>query len=220
MSVRVVLGEESYLVREGVERVIAAAPDLELAGSCGDMAVLRELIEALSPDVVVTDIRMSSSESDDGIALAAELRRTHPGTALVVLSRHSSSSSANALFADGAGGRAYVLQERISDGAELARIVRAVAAGGTYLDPGLIEVVFADPEAVQTERLRRLTPRENEVLALVAAGDTNVVISKKLGIGKRGVERHLRSIFDKLELNDPETVSRRVAAALVYHETR
>ena len=220
MSVRVVLGEESYLVREGVERVIAAAPDLELAGSCGDLAVLRELIEALSPDVIVTDIRMSSSETDDGLALAADLRRTHPGTALVLLSRHASSSSANALFADGAGGRAYVLAERISDGGELARIVRTVAAGGTYLDPGLIEVVFADPEAVKTERLRRLTPRENEVLALVASGDTNAVISEKLGIGKRGVERHLSSIFGKLELDDPETVSRRVVAALVYREQR
>jgi len=220
MSVRVVLGEESYLVREGVERVIAAAPDLELAGSCGDLTVLRELIEALSPDVVVTDIRMSSSEPDEGVAMAADLRRTHPNVAVVVLSRHASSSSANALFADGAGGRAYVLEERIADGAELARIVRAVAAGGTYLDPGLIEVVFADADGGKTERLRRLTPRENEVLELVAAGDTNAVISEKLGIGKRGVERHLSSIFGKLELNDPETVSRRVVAALAYRESR
>jgi DNA-binding NarL/FixJ family response regulator len=220
VSVRVVIGEDSYLLREGIERVVAAAPDLELVGSCGTMTVLRELVEALSPDVVLTDTRMSSSESDEGIALAADLRRTHPRTAVVVLSGHASSSSANALFADGAGGRAYLLKERIADGDEFVRVVRTVAAGGTYLDPGVITVLFGDGDGERGEHLNRLTPRENEVLALVAAGDTNAVISQKLGIGKRGVERHLNSIFAKLELHDAEKVSRRVAAALAYRERR
>ena len=220
VSVRVVIGEDSYLLREGIERVVAAAPDLELVGSCGAMSVLRELVEALSPDVVLTDTRMSSSETDEGIALAADLRRTNPGIAVVVLSGDASSSSANQLFADGAGGRAYLLKERIADGDELVRIVRTVAAGGTYLDPGAITVLFADRDGDRDERLNRLTPRENEVLALVAAGDTNVVISQKLGIGKRGVERHLNSIFAKLDLHDSENVSRRVAAALAFRDGR
>ena len=137
-----------------------------------------------------------------------------------MLSQHASSVYAGALFADGADGRGYVLKDRIADGAELVRILRDVSKGGTHLDQAVLDVVFTGWEDQETDRLKRLTPRETEVLALVAKGHTNAVIAEKLGISKRAIERHLNSIFDKLDLHDAEHVSRRVKATLEYLRPR
>lgn len=216
MTVRVVLAEDSYLVREGIERVLSNDPELELVATCRDFDELRTAVDDLRPDVVLTDIRMPPSETDEGIRLASQLRESHPDVGVVVLSQHASSVYAGALFAHGAGGRGYMLKDRIAEGAELVRVLRDVAAGGTHLDHAVFDVVFRGWENRETDRLKRLTPRETEVLALVATGDTNRVIAEKLGISKRAVERHLSAIFDKLELHDAEHVSRRVRATLEY----
>jgi DNA-binding NarL/FixJ family response regulator len=215
VTIRVVLGEDSYLLREGIERIVADAPELELVGVGGDLDSLRDVIGETRPDVVITDIRMPPTGTDEGIRLASELRRSRPEVAVVVLSQHASPVYAEALLADGASGRGYVLKDRVTDRAGLLDIVRSVAAGGTHLDQEVINVVFAGWER-EGRGIEALTPRETEVLALVAGGSTNAAIADELGIGKRAVERHLNSIFEKLDLGDPERVSRRVTAALAY----
>jgi DNA-binding NarL/FixJ family response regulator len=217
--IRIVLGDGSYLLREGVTRIVADTPDLELVGECGDLEALRALVNELRPDVVLTDIRMPPTYTDEGVELAVELRETHPQIGVVVLSHDVSASSAELLLGDGAARRGYVLKDRITDGHILAGIVRVVAAGGSHLDPHVVEAVFAGRERAEDTPIGSLTPRELEVLALVAEGDTNAVIAEKLGIGVRAVERHVNSIFEKLELRDPERVSRRVKAALAYVES-
>jgi DNA-binding NarL/FixJ family response regulator len=220
VTIKVVLGEDSYLVREGLERILSSDPELELVASCGDFDELRAAVDRLRPDVVLTDIRMPPGETDEGIRLAIELRRSHPDLGVVVLSQHASSVYAGELFADGAARRGYVLKDGIADGSELVRVIRQISSGGTHLDPAVFDVVFAGWEHEDTDQLKRLTPREHEVLELVASGDTNAVIAVKLGISKRAVERHLNSIFAKLELHDAEHVSRRVKATLEYLRRR
>jgi len=220
VSIRVVVGEDSYLLREGVTRIVADTPDLELAGACGDIDGLRSLVDEVRPDVVLTDIRMPPTNTDEGVRLAVELRSTHPDVGVVVLSQHVSSVHAQVLLGDGADGRGYVLKDRITNGDVLAGVVRVVAAGGAHLDPRVVDAVFTERKREDEDPLNSLTPRELEVLELVAVGDTNTVIAQKLGIGMRAVERHVNSIFEKLDLGDPERVSRRVKAALAYRASR
>jgi DNA-binding NarL/FixJ family response regulator len=220
LTIRIAVAEDSHLLREGIEQMIADAPDLELVGVCGDAETLRRMIDELAPDVVLTDIRLPPTNTDEGIRLAVELRNTHPGVGVVVLSQHASSVYAGELLADGASGRAYVLNDRVAEGGDLVQIVRDVAAGGSHLDQEVINLVFRGWGRDAQDRVKLLTPRELEVLELVAAGDTNFVISGKLGIGVRAVERHVNSIFEKLDLGDPERVSRRVKAALAYIASR
>jgi DNA-binding NarL/FixJ family response regulator len=219
MTIRVVLGEDNFLVREGLERIFSSDPELELVATCGDLDSLRAAVDELEPDVVVTDVRMPPTGRDEGITFASELRSSRPDVGVVVLSQHASSVYAGTLFADGASGRGYVLKDRVADGSELIRVVREIAGGGTHLDPAIMDVVFGAWERDDRDGLSRLTPRESEVLALVAAGDTNAVIAAKLAISKRAVERHLSAIFGKLELHDSEHVSRRVMATLRFLHT-
>jgi len=214
--IRVVLGEDSYLVREGIGRIVAAAPDLELVGACSDVDALRSMVDVLEPDLVLTDIRMPPTRTDEGVRLACELRQSHPEVGVVVLSQHASSVYANALFADGAGGRGYALKDRIADPDDLTRILREVAAGRSHLDPAVVDVVFTGWERAERDRLKTLTPREREVLELLAAGLNNAAIADELSISTRAVERHINSIFQKLEIGDSERVSRRVMATLAF----
>jgi DNA-binding NarL/FixJ family response regulator len=216
MVIRVLVGEDNYLLREGIVRILADATGLELVGSCGDFDCLRAMIEEARPDVVLTDIRMPPTNTDEGIRLATELRTTHPEIGVVVLSQHASSVYATTLLADGAAGRGYVLKDRVADKDDLIAIIRDVASGGSHLDSQVIDVVFHGWGQNGQSSLAKLTPRELEVLELVAAGDTNTVIAEKLGVGRRAVERHVNSIFEKLELRDAERVSRRVTAAIAY----
>ena len=128
MTIRIVVGEDSFLVREGIERIVSSDPGLELVAACGDVDELRAAVDELEPDLILTDIRMPPTGTDEGIRLANELRETHPGVAVVVLSQHASSVYAHTLLADGAGGRGYVLKDRIADGAALTRVIREVVA--------------------------------------------------------------------------------------------
>ena len=215
--IRVVHGEDSVLIREGVSRILAGAPDLELVGAAEDFDGLRALVEETQPDVVVTDIRMPPTQTDEGIRMAVELNEARPEIGVVVLSQHLSKAHASLVFAGGARGRAYVLKDRIADPDELVKIIRSIAEGEAYLDPLILTEVVSGREA-DPSGLNMLSPREQEVLALLAAGQSNAAIARQLDVSTRAVERHVGSIFAKLGLEDGAEVSRRVQAALVYRQ--
>jgi DNA-binding NarL/FixJ family response regulator len=214
--IRILLGEDSFLVREGIANVIGELPGIELVASCGDLDALREAIDRTGPDVVLTDIRMPPDFSDEGIRLAAELRTTHPRVGVVVLSQHAEPQYAAALFADGAARRGYLLKDQVADRFELGRAIRAVAAGGSLMDPRIVELLLAARQSPSRMTVATLTDREREVLVLIAAAHSNQAIATQLGITTRGVERHINSIFAKLGLAQPADVSPRVKAALIF----
>jgi DNA-binding NarL/FixJ family response regulator len=215
--IRVVHGEDSVLIREGVSRILAGAPDLELVGAAENLDGLRALVEEMQPDVVLTDIRMPPTQTDEGIRMAVELNEARPEIGVVVLSQHLSKAHASLVFAGGARGRAYVLKDRIADPDELVKIIRSIAEGEAYLDPLILTEVVSGREADHSG-LNMLSPREQEVLALLAAGQSNAAIARQLDVSTRAVERHVGSIFAKLGLEDGAEVSRRVQAALVYRQ--
>ena len=206
--IRVAVGGDSYLVQRGIEGVMADDTGIEVVASCRGVDELIAAVDGLALDAVVT--------TDDGVRLANELRSARPDVGVVVLGRHANAVHANALLADGGRGRAYVLERAIVDGPELTRIVHHVAGGGMHVDPAIVDAVVRRADRRTADPLSRLTPRESEVIALLAGGDTNAVIAERLAISKRAVERHVNSIFAKLELQDSEHVSRRVKAALLY----
>lgn len=216
MAIRVVLAEDNYLAREGIVRVLESIEEIDLVAACGDLETVLGAIEATLPDVVVTDIRMPPGHSDEGIRLADELRTTHPEIGVVVLSQHTDPLYAIALFDQGADGRAYLLKERVRDQAELSRAVREVADGGSFVDPRIVEGLLSVHARDDRSPLDELTPRELEILALIAEGRSNTTIAALLVITKRAVERHINAIFRKLDLEESADISRRVKAALVY----
>jgi DNA-binding NarL/FixJ family response regulator len=210
---RVVLGEDSFLAREAVTAVLERAPEVEVVAAVGDLDALRAAVDSEEPDVVVTDVRMPPTHGDEGVRLAHELRSTHPEIGVVVLSQFAEPAYAMVLFQHGSARRAYLLKERVRDREELVRAVQTVAAGGSVVDPLVVEHLLARPHG---SALDELTPRELEVLALIAQGKSNTAIADRLVVTRRAVERHVNGIFAKLELGDGEDVSRRVQAALLY----
>jgi len=216
LSIRVVLGEDSYLAREGIARALEALPDVDLIGAYENLESLRSGVRELEPDVVVTDIRMPPTETDEGIRLAAELRQTHPDVGVVVLSQHADPVYATTLFQDGSRGRAYLLKERIRHPGDLNRALREVSVGGSVVDARIVEELLDRDRRRKSQRLGGLTPREFEILGLIAEGWSNASIAERLVITKRAVEGHVRAIFASLNLGDERDVSRRVRAALMY----
>jgi DNA-binding NarL/FixJ family response regulator len=217
--IRVVLGEDSYLVREGLRQVLAGAPQVELVAECGDAEALMREIEARQPDVVLTDIRMPPTHTDEGIKLAAGLRVAHPHVGVVVLSQYADPGYVLELLASGSEGRAYLLKERVHDRRELVAAIEAVASGQSVIDPKIVDVLVAAKARQQRSPLAELTPRELEVLAAIAEGRSNSAISEALVLTKRAVEKHINAIFLKLNLSHSESaedVSPRVKAALVF----
>ena len=215
MRIRVALADDNLLVREGLEQVLAAE-SVEIVASCEDLPTLLEAIEAERPDVVLTDIRMPPSKSDEGIQVAARLRETDPAVGVVVLSQYAEPSYALALLASGSDGRAYLLKERVHDRAQLVSAVEEVARGGSVIDPKVVEVLVAAKARAERSSLAELTPREREVLAQIAQGKSNNAIADSLFLTKRAVEKHINSIFLKLNLSEAEDVSKRVKAALTF----
>jgi DNA-binding NarL/FixJ family response regulator len=213
---RVVLGEDSYLAREGISRALEAAEEVELVGSGGTLDEVLQAVDRLEPDVVLSDVRMPPNHTDEGIRLAIELRRSHPAIGVVILSQHADALYALALFDEGSDGRGYLLKDRIRDREELTRALLEVARGGTVVDAKIVNELLAVRRERETSGLETLTDREQEILALVAEGRSNGDIAETLVVTKRAVEGHINSIFSKLELGEPERVDRRVKAALVY----
>ena len=215
-AIRVVLAEDGVLAREGITRIVARAEDIELVATCETLAEARAAVEREHPDVVLTDIRMPPTFTDEGIQLAAELTTSHPEIGVLVLSQHAEPLYALTLLEHGSKGRGYLLKERLKDSGELNRSVREIAAGGAIVDPQIVDALLTMQEQKQRTALEKLTPREREILALVAEGRSNSAVAESLSIGTRGVERHINSIFAKLELGDSDAISRRVKATLAY----
>jgi DNA-binding NarL/FixJ family response regulator len=216
VAIRVVLGEDSFIAREGIARALAGIEDVDLVATCGDLDELRTAIEETNPDLVLTDIRMPPTNTDEGIRLAVELRSSHPEIGVVVLSQHAEPLYAIALFDQGSDRRAYLLKDRLKDRHELGRALREVAGGGSVVDPRVVEELLAFQRRREGSHLDELTPRELEILGLIAEGKSNSAIADTLVITKRAVERHINAIFLKLNLRDDEDVSRRVKAVLLY----
>ena len=215
-TVRVALAEDNVLLREGMSRLVAANEDFELAGVAGDLPQLLALVKEREPDVVVTDIRMPPTGTDEGIKAAAWLREHFPRTGVVVLSQYVAPGYALALLEHGSAGRAYLLKERVGSVDELARAIRAVAAGGSVIDPQVVDELVRARSAQRSSGVSLLTVRETQILAEMAQGKSNSAIAAALFVTERAVEKHTNSIFAKLGLSEERDVNRRVKAVLVY----
>jgi DNA-binding NarL/FixJ family response regulator len=215
VAIRLVLAEDNVLMREGVRSLIELEADLTLVGVCEDFDSLLELVAAEEPEVVLTDIRMPPTGTDEGVRAAQQLRDTHPDTGVVVLSHYLEPSYALALFAAGAQGRGYLLKERVANGEQLARAIREVARGGSVVDPKVVDVLLA-ARAAGRSPVATLTPREHETLAEMAQGKNNGAIAESLSLSDRAVEKHISAVFTKLGLSEELAVHRRVKAVLVY----
>jgi DNA-binding NarL/FixJ family response regulator len=219
VAIRVILGEDSYLVREGLRQVLAGASQLVLEADCGDADALLREIEQRRPDVVLTDIRMPPTNTNEGIRLAAQLRREHPDIGVVVLSQYADPGYVLQLLESGSEGRAYLLKERVHDRRQLVAAIEAVANGESVIDSKIVEVLVAARARGERSPLAELTPRELEVLAAIAEGKSNSAISETLVLTKRAVEKHINAIFLKLNLSHSESaedLNPRVKAALVF----
>jgi DNA-binding NarL/FixJ family response regulator len=214
---RVVLAEDSYLVREGLRLLIEEQEELTLVASCNDYDSLLAAVEEHGPDVVLTDIRMPPTNSDEGIQAARQLRERHPGVGVVVLSQYVEPSWALQLLDQGSAGRGYLLKERVADVDELTRAVRTVADGGSVIDPQVVDALVEARMQRERSLLGRLTDRELEVLGHIAQGRNNAGIATSLHLSERAVEKHINSIFSKLDLVGGDAqVHRRVRAVLLY----
>ena len=216
MPIRVVLGEDSLLVREGVKQLLDIDPEIDVVAAVGDLDSLREACEREHPAVVVTDIRMPPTNTDEGIRLAGELRGTQPEVGVVVLSQYADPIYALALLDGGSARRAYLLKERVHNRAELTAAIQAVATGGSLVDAKIVDALVAARSRTASSPLNELTTREREVLVEIARGKSNMAIAESLFLTKRAVEKHINSIFLKLGLADAEDVSKRVKAALLF----
>jgi DNA-binding NarL/FixJ family response regulator len=216
VSIRVILGEDSYLAREGIERVLERTDGVELVGTYADLDGLSAAVERDRPDVVLTDIRMPPTNTDEGIRLAKSLRETHPEIGVVVISQHANAGYAAELLENGSGKRAYLLKERVTNAVDLGDAVRSVADGGSVIDPLVVESLVKTQQVRAESHLDQLTRRELEILGLIAQGKSNAAIADSLVLTKRAVEHHINAIFTKLDLGAAGDVSRRVQAALLY----
>jgi DNA-binding NarL/FixJ family response regulator len=216
MPVAIALADDSLIVREGVAQILAAESEMRVVASCGDLPSLLEAVEAERPDVVVTDIRMPPTSTDEGIRLATLLREEHPDIGVVVLSNYAEPAYALALLESGSEGRAYLLKERVHDRAQLVAAIESVAAGGSMLDSKIVEPLVAAKLRIERSPVAGLTGREREVLAEIAKGKSNAAIADSLVLTKRAVEKHINSIFLKLNLSYVEDVSKRVKATLLF----
>ena len=216
MPLRVVVAEDNLLVREGVVTLLDHQAGLEVCGSVGSYEELMQTVAEQKPDVVITDIRMPPTGTDEGIRAALELRDAHPKTGVVVLSQYADPAYALALLERGSEGRAYLLKERVSDGAQIVHAIEEVARGGSVIDPVVVEALVAQRTRKASSALERLTPREREVLEQMAQGRNNAGIAQALFLSERAVEKHINSLFSKLGLSEEPDVHRRVKAVLLY----
>ena len=216
MSIRVIVAEDSLIVREGIGELLAASPTVEVVATCGDMDSLIEAVERENPDVVLTDIRMPPSQTDEGIRIAADLRARRPEVGVVVLSQYAEPQYVLALLDSGSDGRGYLLKERVHGRGTLVSTIDTVARGGSVIDPKIVEVLVEERARAERSPLSQLTEREREVLAEIATGKSNSAIAESLVLTKRAVEKHINAIFMKLGLAASEDVSKRVTATLLF----
>jgi DNA-binding NarL/FixJ family response regulator len=216
VPIRIVLAEDHYLVREGVRRLLETQADLEVAAVCDDLGSLLAAVDAERPDVVVTDVRMPPSDTDEGIQAADRLRQTNPEVGVVVLSQYANPSYVLALLEGGSARRAYLLKERVRDLGQLVDAIHAVAEGGSVIDPKVVEALVAENARAEDSPLNQLTPRERDVLREMAEGKNNAAIAETLFLTERSVEKVIHSIFLKLGLTWETAVHKRVKAVILY----
>ena len=216
MPIRLVLADDQYLVREGLRRLLEMQDELEVAAVCEDLDSLLAAVETERPDVVVTDIRMPPGGTDEGIQAAARLRETSPEVGVVVLSQYATPSYVLALLENGSEGRAYLLKERVKDVEQLVAAIHAVAEGGSFMDPKVVETLVAENARGEDSPLNQLTPRERDVLREMAEGRNNAAIAEALFLTERSVEKVIHSIFLKLGLTWEPAVHKRVKAVILY----
>jgi DNA-binding NarL/FixJ family response regulator len=216
VPIKVVLAEDSYLVREGVRRLLEHEPEIDLVGVCEDYDSLLEALAGAEPDVLLTDIRMPPTGTDEGVRAAERLRQLRPQAGVVLLSQYADPAYALAFLEGGTEGRAYLLKERVADLDQLLAAIREVARGGSVIDPKVVEALVAARSRDAQSPLARLTPREREVLALLAEGRSNAAVADGLVLSERAVEKHINSIFAKLGLPEARDAHRRVKAVLLF----
>jgi DNA-binding NarL/FixJ family response regulator len=216
MAIRLVVADDHLLVREGIRRLLETQPDIEIAAVCDDLDSLLAAVERERPDVVVTDIRMPPANTDEGIQAAVQIRETHPEIGVVVLSQYATPSYALALLDTGSERRSYLLKERVQDLEYLVSAIRAVAEGGSVIDPKVVEALVAENARGEESRLSQLTPRERDVLREMAEGKSNAAIGESLFLAERSVEKVIHSIFMKLGLTWEPSVHKRVKAVVLF----
>jgi DNA-binding NarL/FixJ family response regulator len=214
--VRVVFAEDNYLVREGTAALLQNSSDVELVGMAASLDELLEKVEELKPEVVLTDIRMPPTNTTEGIDAAKQIRAEHPEIGVVVLSQYAEEEYAYDLLKDGAAGLGYLLKERVSDLDEVVRALNEVSKGGSVLDPKVVEALVSAKDRMAHSPLLKLTEREREVLENMAQGKNNAAIAKALFLTERAVEKHINSLFHKLDLSEETDVHRRVMAVLAF----
>lgn len=212
--VSVVLAEDAYIVREGIKLLLEEAGYV-LSAAVENYDELMEAVQDHAPDVVVTDIRMPPTRTDEGVRAAREIRRLYPGVGVVVLSQYVEPDYALALFAEGSEGLAYLLKERVGDLAHFEHAIDEVRKGGSVVDPKVVDALV-EARTRPRSKLTRLTEREMEVLGEVASGKSNSAIAESLFLSERAIEKHINSIFTKLDLLPERETNRRVAAVLLF----
>jgi DNA-binding NarL/FixJ family response regulator len=216
VTIRIVLAEDQYLVREGLRSVLDTQEGLEVVSVCGDLDSLLDTVAAERPDVVVTDIRMPPENTDEGIQAATRLRETDPAVGVVVLSQYATPGYLLALLSGGSERRGYLLKERVKDLDQLTAAIRTVAEGGSVFDPKVVETLVAENARSEESPLNELTPRERDVLREMAEGKNNAAIARSLVLTERSVEKVIHSIFLKLGLTWEPAVHKRVKAVVLY----
>lgn len=212
---RIVIAEDDPLLREGLTLLLRAEA-LDVVATAGTPRGFLDAVDEHRPDIAVIDVRMPPSHTDEGIVAAVEARVRHPSLAILVLSAYIERSFATELLAGGAAGLGYLLKERVGRVAEFLDTLHRVAAGGTALDPEVVRLLLAQPRT--DPGLSRLSPREREVLALMAEGLGNAALAERLFVTEGAVHKHVRSIFAKLDLHPDDVADRRVAAVLRWLE--
>lgn len=212
--IRALLADDSLLIRQGIASLVGSIDDVELVGEAADVESLMVSIGELGPDVVITDIRMPPTHTDEGIRAAIDIRSQHPNIGVVVLSQYAEPSFVLELFHNGSEGLGYLLKERVGPG-DLERAIRSVAEGGSSVDARIVEVLVK-AKTRRPSAIDQLTPREREVLGCIAEGLNNAAVAEELVISDRAVARHINSIFAKLALGEDEDAHRRVKAVLMW----
>jgi DNA-binding NarL/FixJ family response regulator len=216
VTTRLVLGEDNALLREGMRGLLSSEDGLEVVASCADLDSIRDSIDELEPDVVLTDIRMPPTWTDEGVQVARHCRARHPSTGVILLSQYVDPGYVRSLLESGSAGRGYLLKERVSDVDELVTAVDAVARGGSVVDPQVVEHLVKAGVSRGNSNVGRLSARELEVLSEMSRGHNNAAIAASLFIGQRAVEKHINSIFSKLGVGLDDESHPRVRAVLLY----
>ena len=215
MTVRVVIADDSLLIRDGLRMVIEHIDDVEIIGEATDLPTLLDAVAEHEPDVVITDLRMPPTGTNEGLEAARTIRATHPDVGVILLTQHADPEHVLGMLADGTAAVGYLLKENLGDRTELGRAIRSVAEGGSAIDPAVVDILVRANTA-SSSPLEQLSPREREVMGLVAEGLANAGIAERLVISTKAVEKHVGAIFTKLGLSEETDAHRRVRAVLMW----